>query len=99
MSETATTSDAQTLEQLQSLEERILGAIRLLHDARQARQAAEAEATRLRAELQARDAEAASRSSEAAGRDAEIASLRKERDEVHRRVERLLAHVNALAAE
>ena len=83
MTEAATATDAQTLEQLQSLEERILGAIRLLNDARQGRQHAEAEASRLRSDLQTRDAE--------------IATLRKERDEVRRRVEKLLGQLNSLA--
>jgi len=84
--QTATTlSDAHTLEQLQSLEDRIVTAVRLLHQTRQARQEAEAEAARLRGEL--------------AARDSELAALRKEREEVRRRVEKLLTQVDSLAEE
>lgn len=75
-------SDAATLDQLKSLEERILNAVRLLSQARQARQKAEEDASRLRTEL--------------AARDAELSTLRKERDEVRRRVEKLLAQVDSL---
>ncbi len=75
-------SDRQTIEQLQSLEERIVNAIKLLAQARQARQEAESEALRLRSEL--------------AARDSELATLRREREEVRRRVEKLLGQIDAL---
>lgn len=85
MPSTAAAADLHTIEQLQSLEERIMHAVRLLTQARQMRQAAENESARLRTEL--------------AARDTELSALRKEREEVRRRVEKLLSQVDALTAE
>jgi chromosome segregation ATPase len=98
MSQAAPAPDVQTLDQLQSLEQRILHVIQLLEEARAARQAAEQEAARLRSEL-------ADRNSELVARDGELAALRplaaqfeKEREEIRRRVEKLLRQFDSLTA-
>ena len=84
--------DIETLEQLQTLEERIVHTIRLLTQTRQARQEADTEAAQLRAELAARDAELASL-------HRQLAEAHKEREVVRRRVEKLLRQMDALTGE
>ena len=92
MAQPTSGGDRQTLEQLQTLEERIVHTIRLLSQMRQTRQAAETATAEAHAEL--------------AGRDAELAALRrqldeahKEREEVRRRVEKLLRQIDSLTSE
>ncbi len=85
-------SDAQTIEQLQALEERILHTLRLLNQMRQAREQAESESARLRSEL-------ASRELELATARRQLAEAHKEREEVRRRVEKLLRQIDSLSSE
>lgn len=92
MSQPVAASDVQTLEQLQSLEERIVHAIRVLNQMRQARQEAESESARLRSELAARE-------SELVAMRRQLADAHREREEVRRRVEKLLKQIDSLAAE
>ena len=92
MSQPAAASDVQTLDQLQSLEERIVHIIRLLHQMRQARLEAESEIARLRSELAARE-------SELVVLRRQLSEAHREREEVRRRVEKLLSQIDSIAAE
>ena len=108
MTQAAPAPEPQPIEQLQSLEERIVNVVQLLNETRAARQQAETEAARLRTALaeqetklrQAGDVLAAER----AGRDSELAALRQqvaaaqaEREEVRRRLEKLLRQIDSLS--
>lgn len=108
MSQTAAAPEPQPLDQLESLEQRIVAVVELLHQARAGRQQAEQEAAEWRvkfAELEAKlQTSAQSVAAALATRDAELADLRQqvgaalaEREEVRRRLEKLLRQVDALS--
>jgi chromosome segregation ATPase len=75
-----------------SLEEKILRTIQLLKSAREAKAAAERDVSRLRKQLSEREDEF-----EATRR--EVVGLRREREEVRTRVEKMLDQIEALSAE
>jgi chromosome segregation ATPase len=75
-----------------SLEEKILRTIELLKSAREARAVAERDAVRLREQLNEREEEVENMRQE-------LISLRREREEVRGRVEKMLSQIDALAAE
>ena len=75
-----------------SLEERIYRTIELLKSAREGKLAAEQELAKLRVS-------AANRDQEVDALKAEILTLRKEREEVRSRVEKMLARMDALIEE
>lgn len=83
--ETANSTD------FQSLEEKIYKTIELLKSAREARSTAERDAHRLRQQLEEREEETERMKSE-------LITLRKEREEVRTRVEKMLKHIDALTA-
>ena len=74
------------------LEEKILRTIELLKSAREARAVAERDAARLREQLDEREEEAATMRQE-------LVSLRREREEVRSRVEKMLGQIEAFALE
>jgi chromosome segregation ATPase len=75
-----------------ALEEKIYRTIELLKEAREAKAAAERSAARLREQLDARDEQTQSLR-------AEIVGLRREREEVRTRVEKMLKQIEALTQE
>jgi chromosome segregation ATPase len=75
-----------------SLEEKVLRTIELLKSAREARAAAERDAARLREQLNEREEEADTLRHE-------LVALRREREEVRTRVEKMLGQIEALTAE
>ncbi len=75
-----------------SLEEKIYRTIELLKAAREAKAAAERDAARLREQLELREEESESLRSELIG-------LRKEREEVRNRIEKMLRQIDELTAE
>jgi chromosome segregation ATPase len=75
-----------------SLEEKVYRTIELLKAARDAKAAAERDASRLREQLELREEELDSLRSEMIG-------LRKEREEVRGRVEKMLRQIDELTAE
>ncbi|MBZ5509934.1 MAG: hypothetical protein LAN70_02080 [Acidobacteriia bacterium] len=75
-----------------SLEEKVYRTIELLKAARDAKAAAERDASRLREQLELREEEIESLRSEMIG-------LRKEREEVRSRVEKMLRQIDELTAE
>ena len=75
-----------------ALEERIYRTIELLKEARAAKAAAERTAARLREQLEARDDQTQSVR-------AENVALRREREEVRTRIEKILKHIEALTQE
>ena len=75
-----------------TLEERIYRTIDLLKAAREAKTAAERTAARLREQLEAREGETDSLR-------AEVVALRREREEVRTRVEKMLHQIEALSVE
>lgn len=77
---------------LQSLEQKIYRTIELLKAAREARAAAETDSARVRAQLQKRD-------EEMEAMRGENVTLRREREEVRDRVEKLLGQIEELLAE
>jgi septation ring formation regulator EzrA len=79
-------------EDFPALEEKIYKAIELLKSARAAKAAAERDAGRLREQLEQREEELEMLRSE-------VLSLRKEREEVRGRVEKMLKHIDSLVAE
>ena len=76
----------------QSLEEKILRTIELLKVAREAKATAERAAARLREQLNQRD-------EEVDAMRAELVALRREREEVRTRVEKMLGQIESLTAE
>src|ERR1019366_2318857 len=86
--ETATVSPAD----FQSLEEKVLRTIELLKVAREAKATAERSATRLREQLNEREEEFDTMR-------AELVALRKEREEVRTRVEKMLGQIESMTAE
>jgi chromosome segregation ATPase len=91
MTEPAAAPESQAIDQLSSLEERIVQVVQLLQEARQARQAAAKEAAGLRGELLAKEGELAALRQQ-------LAAHNKERDEVRRRLEGLLQQVDSLVS-
>ena len=79
-------------DEFHSLEEKIYRTIELLKSAREAKSAAERDAARLREQLEVREEEVDSLKNE-------IVALRKEREEVRTRVEKMLKQIDALTAE
>jgi hypothetical protein len=77
-------------DEFQALEQKVLRAVEMIKAEREARLTAEADAAALRQQLAAIQ----SRGSVA---DSELAALRKERDSVRIRVERLLAQLDLIA--
>jgi predicted nucleic acid-binding Zn-ribbon protein len=75
-----------------SLEEKIYRTIELLKHAREAKAAAERDASRLREQLEARE-------EEFDAVKAEVIALKKDREEVRARVEKMLTHMDALIAD
>jgi len=75
-----------------SLEEKILRTIELLKSAREAKAVAERDAARLREQLNEREEEVDTM-------HRELVALRRERDEVRTRVEKMLGQIEALTAE
>jgi len=76
----------------QALEKKVLRTIELLKTAREAQATAERDATRLREQL-------AEREEETDTLRAELITLRKEREEVRTRVEKMLAQIDSLATD
>ena len=76
----------------QSLEEKVYRTIELLKTAREAKAAAERDAARLREQLELREEETEALRSEVVG-------LRKEREEVRARIEKMLHQIDELTAE
>ena len=83
---------APSVADFQSLEEKVLRTIELLKVAREAKATAERDASRLREQLNEREEEVDTLRSE-------LISLRKEREEVRTRVEKMLGQIDALTAE
>lgn len=79
-------------EDFHTLEEKIYKAIELLKSAREAKAAAERDANRLRDQLEQREEELEVVRSE-------VVSLRKEREEVRGRVEKMLKQIDALVEQ
>jgi hypothetical protein len=79
-------------EDFPALEEKIYKAIEMLKSAQAGRAAAERDAHRLRVQLEERE-------EELEGLRATVISLRKERDEVRARVEKMLKQIDSLAPE
>ncbi|HEY6969148.1 MAG TPA: hypothetical protein VJA94_08090 [Candidatus Angelobacter sp.] len=79
-------------EDFPALEEKIYKAIELLKSAREAKAAAERDANRLREQLEQREEDLELLR-------AEVISLRKEREEVRGRIERMLKQIDQLVAE
>jgi len=75
-----------------ALEERIYRTIELLKEAREAKAAAERTAARLREQLDGRD-------DQTQALRAENIALRREREEVRTRVEKMLKHIDTLTQE
>jgi len=75
-----------------ALEEKVFRTIELLKSAREAKAAAERDAARLRQQLEDREEQFESLRSEVVG-------LRKEREEVRTRVEKMLKQIDALTAD
>ena len=75
-----------------ALEEKIYRTIELLKQAREAKAAAEHTAARLREQLEARDEQSQSLR-------AEVVALRREREEVRTRVEKMLKQIETLTQE
>ncbi len=75
-----------------ALEEKVFRTIELLKSAREAKAAAERDAVRLRQQLEDREEQFESLR-------AEVVGLRKEREEVRTRVEKMLKQIDALTAE
>ncbi len=75
-----------------ALEEKIYRTIELLKQAREAKAAAERTAARLREQLESRDEQSQSLR-------AEVVALRREREEVRTRVEKMLKQIESLTEE
>ena len=92
MASNAATAPEISADTLQALEEKVLRTIELLKTAREAKIHAEAQVTRLKEQAEQRDEEIQ------VLRDENI-RLRKEREEVRSRVERMLEQVETLTSE
>jgi chromosome segregation ATPase len=78
--------------EFKSLEEKILRTIELLKSAREGKAVAERDASRLREQLNERE-------EEVEGMRQELVTLRREREEVRTRVEKMLGQIEALALD
>src|SRR5215472_7243695 len=87
-----TETDRKSGEDFPALEEKIYQAIELLKAARAAKAAAERDANRLRAQLEEREEELETLR-------AAVVSLRKEREEVRGRVEKVLKQIDSMVSE
>jgi septation ring formation regulator EzrA len=85
-------TEKQHVEDFPALEEKIYKAIELLKSAREAKAAAERDANRLREQLEQREEDLELLRGE-------VVTLRKEREEVRNRIEKMLKHVDELVAE
>ena len=83
---------ASATDDFHALEEKIYRTIELLKEAREAKAAAERTAARLREQLEGRDGQTESLR-------AEVVALRREREEVRTRVEKMLKQIDALTRE
>jgi septal ring factor EnvC (AmiA/AmiB activator) len=83
---------APTTADFKSLEEKVLRTIELLKAAREARAVAERDSARLREQLNEREEEVDTMRHE-------LVTLRREREEVRGRVEKMLEQIDALAGE
>ena len=81
-----------TAADFQALEKKVLRTIELLKAAREAQATAERDANRLRQQL-------AEREEEFESQRAEVIAMRKERDEVRTRVEKMLTQIDSLTAD
>lgn len=81
-----------TADDFQALEQKVFQTVEMLKSARAAQQAAERDARRLREQFGQRDEQFESLR-------AEVIALRKEREEVRGRVEKLLKQIDQLTAE
>ncbi|HUH62907.1 MAG TPA: hypothetical protein VLZ50_07920 [Terracidiphilus sp.] len=81
-----------TADDFHALEEKIYRTIELLKEAREAKAAAERTAARFREQLDGRD-------DQTQALRAEVVALRKEREEVRTRVEKMLKQIEALTEE
>jgi chromosome segregation ATPase len=79
-------------DEFHSLEEKIYKTIELLKSAREGKSAAERDVTRMREQLELREEEVDSLKTE-------VIALRKEREEVRTRVEKMLKQIDDLTAE
>jgi chromosome segregation ATPase len=79
-------------DEFHSLEEKVYKTIELLKSAREAKAAAERDAARVREQLELREEEVDSLKGE-------MVALRKEREEVRTRVEKMLKQIDELTAE
>jgi chromosome segregation ATPase len=79
-------------DEFHSLEEKIYKTIELLKSAREGKSAAERDVTRMREQLELREEEIDSLKTE-------VIALRKEREEVRTRVEKMLKQIDELTAE
>jgi len=78
--------------EFKSLEEKILRTIELLKSAREAKAMAERDATRLREQLNERE-------EEVEGMRQDLVAMRREREEVRTRVEKMLGQIEALVLD
>ena len=83
---------ASATDDFHALEEKIYRTIELLKEAREAKAAAERTAARLREQLEGRDGQTESLR-------AEVVALRREREEVRTRVEKMLKQIETLTQE
>ena len=81
-----------TADEFHTLEEKVYKTIELLKNARDAKAAAERDASRVREQLELREEEVDSLKTE-------MIALRKEREEVRTRVEKMLRQIDELTAE
>ena len=86
------TSPAHSVADFTSLEEKVLRTIELLKSARDAKAAAERDAARLREQLNEREEEDDTLRKE-------LVSLRREREEVRTRVEKMLGQIESLTVD
>lgn len=86
------TAAVQSNADFKSLEEKILRTIELLKSAREAKVSVERDNTRLREQLEEREQEVDTMHHE-------LVTLRKEREEVRTRVEKMLGQIESLTAE
>lgn len=89
---TSDTDQVSATEDFPALEEKIYKAIELLKSAREAKAAAERDANRLRDQLEQREEDLELLRSE-------MIALRKEREEVRSRIEKMLRNIDDLVAE
>ncbi len=92
MSVEAVAAPQVSTDNFQSLEEKVYRTIELLKTAREGKAAAERDVVRLREQLETREEELESLRTENVG-------LRKDREEIRTRVEKMMSQIDAIAAE